>query len=367
MIRVLNMINLDCGGAETTVMNFYRNIDRSRVQFDFLVTDDGREHYYEAEAISLGARVFPRPMRTRHPIRNTLVLYKILKENPDIRIIHIHNYLSFVAVDTLLTMFLGVPVRIAHSRSAIPRASVIHRFFQPLLRATATHWFACSTEAGISLFGKDAPNHRKFVFYPNARDIEQLRLNTKNRNNVRQALKLGSKAVLLHIGRLNVAKNQFFLLEACSAAIRINPDLVLLIAGDGELREELENAAAKLGLGSTVRFLGFRDDIPDLLHAADMFVLPSLFEGLPGGAIEAQAAGLPCLLSNTITRETKVTNNVEFLPIDKGTSVWAERMANCHTYSRNDAIDDVRRAGYDIVDAAKRLTEFYIKLATKKV
>ena len=366
MIRVLNIMgSLACGGAETTVMNFYRNIDRSRIQFDFLVTDNGHEHYYKAEALSLGARVFTRPMRTKHPIRNALELYKILKKNPDIRIIHIHNFLSLVAIDTLLAMLLNVPIRIVHSRCEIPQASAIHRLFQPLLRATATHWFACSTEAGISLFGKDAPHNKKFMLFPNARNLDPYRFSQEKRYEVRRALGLNNKLVLLNIGRLYEQKNQTFLLKAFALAAKKNPNTVLLIAGDGELRTDLKKNATALGLDNHVQFLGLRDDIPELLQAADIFVLPSLFEGLPGGAIEAQAAGLPCLLSDTVTRETKVTNNVEFLPIDEGPDVWAERIVNCRAYSRSDAIDNVRRAGYDIVDAAGKLAEFYAANAPK--
>ena len=142
--------------------------------------------------------------------------------------------------------------------------------------------------------------------------------------------------------------------------------MVLLVVGDGELWDELEKKSTLLNLGDKVRFLGQRDDVPDLLQAADIFVLPSLHEGLPGVAIEAQAAGLPCLLANTITKSAKVTEYIEFLSIDKGVEIWAERMLAYRDFCRLDTYEDVRKTGYDIHDAAKWLEEFY-QDALKKI
>ncbi len=360
MIRVLNIINLGLGGAETTVMSYYRNIDRSKIQFDFLV-DDGAAYYYESEAVALGANIYRKPMRTRHPIRSTTLFRKILREDPDIKIVHIHTSWAKSAIDSLLAKLFGVRVRIAHSRSALANPLVLHRFLQGLLRATATHWIGCSTEAGISLFGEKAKNCEKLIIFPNARDLEPFRFDPEKRDALRQELGLERRFVLISVGRLVPEKNYGFLLDLFACTLKKLPGLVLMIAGDGAIRGELETKAAALGVGDHVRFLGRRDDIPALLQAADLFVLPSLHEGLPGSAVEAQAAGLPCLISDKVTRECKATEAVEFLPIDKGPEIWAERILSYRAYARRDTIEDVRSAGFGIRDAAKKLEEFYLE------
>ena len=353
------MGSLNCGGAETTVMNLYRNIDRSLIQFDFLITVF-EENHYENEAVSLGARVFRRPMRTKDPFGNMIGLTRVLKEHPEIKIVHIHNTSPVVAIDALIAKLFGVVTRIVHSRSALPTYTVLHRVFRPFLRALATHWFCCSTEAGMSLFGKNAPKSSKFLVLPNARELETFRYSPSLRDSISAKMCLEDQFVVISIGRLETPKNLGFMLEAFAHARGCKPNLMLLLAGDGALFTELSDQVDKLELGSSVIFLGHRDDVSSLLQAADIFVLPSLYEGLPGAAIEAQAAGLPCLISDTVTRESKVTDNVEFLPISEGPEIWAERMLAYKDFKRYDTLDEVRKAGYDIKEAANKLEKFYV-------
>ena len=361
MIRVLNVMGgLELGGAETTVMNYYRYIDRTKVQFDFLITID-EKNYYEDEAISLGARIFRRPMRTRNPIKNARKLAKVLAENPEIRTVHIHNSSSVVAIDCLIAMLRKLPIRVVHSHSALSSKSLIHRAFQPLIRFATTHWVGCSVEAGRSMFGEKAWDcTNKAQIFMNARDLEFFRYNPDQRQQMRKRLQICNQLVVIHVGRLVAPKNQTFLLEAFSQAVKTKPDMILLIAGDGELHAQLVSKASELNLSGNIRFLGMRGDIPDLLQVADIFVLPSLYEGLPGVAIEAQAAGLPCLLSDTVSSESKITDLVGFLPINKGPEIWAERMLAYSDFNRRDTLEDVRKSGYDIRDEAKRLENFYL-------
>jgi len=358
VVRVLNIMSaLVCGGMETTVMNYYRHIDRSKIQFDFLITIDGK-NYYEDEAISLGARIFRRPMRTKDPIGNMLGLTRVLRNNADIKIIHIHNFTSVVAIDAVLAIIYGVKTRIVYSSSDIrANAPFIHRVFQPLLRTAATHWMAGSTVAGISMFGEKAVS--RLLLLPRARELESYKYDPERRDATRKRLHLQEQLAIVHVARFDKAKNQIFLLKAFSCALKKNKGMVLLLAGDGELMPKLKKIVGGNDLTDYVRFLGQRDDIPDLLNAADMFVLPSLHEGLPGAAIEAQAAGLPCLLSDTISPECNVTDLVEFLPIDKGPEIWAERMLEDKRASRMDTSEEIRKAGYDICDAAKWLESIY--------
>ena len=359
MIRVLHVLgSLSCGGIQTTLMNLYRNIDRSNIQFDFLISL-GAKKYYEEEARSLGARIFRRPMRTKNPVGNMAGLVRVLKKHPEITIVHIHNATTLIAIDSLLAMLCNVPVRIAHSHSAPAISLPMQKTFRPLLRATATHWAGCSTDAGISMFGEKIHKSNKWVFLPNAQNLEPFRFDVKRRNDVREKLGLNGKLVLLSAGRLEPVKNHLFLLEVLACALKEYPELILLIAGEGSLEKALLNKAAGLGATNFVRLLGIRNDIPDLMQAADVFLFPSLHEGFGISAIEAQAAGLPCLLSDTIPAQAKVTNLVEFLPICQGPEIWAQRILAHKAFSRYDTLEDVRNSGYDVMEAVKKLEDFY--------
>lgn len=367
MLRVLNILGtLYTGGIQETLMSYYRNIDRSKIQFDFLVTDVENHYYYEDEAISLGARVFRRPLRTKAPIGNMKGLVRVLKENPEIKIVHIHNSTPLMAIDALIACCLGVPVRMAHSRSAHTQINLLHRLFRPLLWSTTTHKIGVSTEAGVFLFGEKVMNTGKLILIHNARDLERFRFDVRKRDSLRREMGLENCFVLINIGRLVPVKNQGFLLEVFMATQKKIPNLTLLFVGDGELRDVLEQETAQRRLGDAVRFLGNRDDVPDLLQAADLFVLPSLHEGLPGVAVEAQAAGLPCLLSDTITRETDVTGNTEFLPIGGTSEKWVESILACKNFIRRDTFKEVCDAGYDIKKAANILENFYLNTLKEK-
>ena len=359
MIRVLNVMgSLQCGGSETTVMNYFRHIDRTKVQFDFLITVDDK-NYYEDEAVSLGARIFRRPMRTKRPVVNALKLINTLRKNPEIKIVHIHNSTPIVAIDVFLAMLMGVPVRIVHSHSNNPNKIFMHKFFQFVLRLTATHGAGCSIDAGISLFGRKGWDIVDTRVINNARDLKSFRYNESRRQYIRDELGLNNKIVLINVARLHDVKNHVFLLNSFSYAYKKKSNLVLLIVGDGNLRAELEEKAASLSLGSAIRFLGMRNDVADLLQAADLFLLPSLHEGLPGVAIEAQAAGLRCFVSDTVPAGVRVTDLVEFLPIHGSPKIWGNKILNNDVIARRDMMDAVSASGYNISDAAKELEKLY--------
>ena len=365
MIRVLNVMHsLTLGGLETTVMNYYRNINRSKVQFDFLITSEHRD-YYEDEAISLGARVFRRPWRTRKPIQNAVKLALVLTNNPEIKIVHMHSSNSIAAIDAFVAALCQISVRVVHSHSELAKFQPpLQRLHRPLLRIIATHWVGCSDQAGLALFGERAwSSSNKTMLCYNARDLKVYRYDSERRRVKREELGIESNFALIHVARLDVSKNQGFLLEAFSHVMKSDPSIVLLMAGDGELRSILENQSSALGLDDCVRFLGQRDDIADLLQASDVFVLPSLYEGLPGAAIEAQAVGLPCLLSDKVSLETMITDEVEFLPITNGPNIWAERILSLREYERRNSQQKMRTAGYDILQEAKKLEEFYLQAA----
>ncbi|MDR2590996.1 MAG: glycosyltransferase family 1 protein [Oscillospiraceae bacterium] len=360
MIRVLQIFgSLDIGGVEAFLVNYYRNIDRTKIQFDFLIYENYREHYND-DVLLLGARIFKRPRLKHNPFRNLNVLRKVLKDNPDIKIIHTHGCLPFVLLDLYVASLCGVKIRFVHSHNKSHGVRLLRPFYQKLAMLITTKHLACSTEAGMSLFGKSIFTKDKLSLIKNAINIEQYRYSTERRMKIRDKMDLGDKFIVFHVGRFEKVKNQEFLLKAFACAVNKQLNIVLLIAGDGSEHKHLLEVALELGICDYVKFLGKRDDVADLLQAADIFVLPSISEGLGIAAIEAQAAGLPCLLSNGVPFECKITDNVEFLPIDKGVDIWAERMITYRDFNRIDPSNDVYKAGYDIKSAVKELEKFYL-------
>jgi len=370
LIRVLNFTGLELGGMETTIMNYYRHIDRSKIQFDFCFTEssESKEYYYEKEAVSLGANIYRQPLRKMHFLKDFTLLVKILKSNPDIEIVNILGYGASIRAATILlaAKLSGISVRIVYSASDIRSLnSVMHKLLRPFMRLLTTHMTAGSVNAGLSMFGNKAKS--KLIIIPRARNLAEFCFNQEKRNATREKLQLKDRYVMIHIGRLTEVKNHIFLLDTFDKAHGINPKSTLLIVGDGEMKAVLEKKISKLNERENVCLLGQRDDVKDLLQAADLFLLPSLLEGLPGAAIEAQSAGLPCLLSDTISQESKITDLVEFLPIDRGTDIWVERMLAYQGFKRRDMSENLKKAGYDINEAAIWLEDFLLECCMRKV
>jgi len=371
MIRVLNVMGwgLRCGGMETRVMNYYRHIDRTKFQFDFLMpTDNYKNDFYYDEAISLGAEIYSGHRVPKNclavKVKNSfilkaIVLARVLIKNPGYKIIVIHHDKPKIALYTLVAKLFRVSARIVDSCSELPMRPSMQRY-KPLLRATATHYMGVSERAGISLLGDEAAG--KITLFKHARDIESFSYCPKRRLEMRIKLGIRDAFVMLNIGIIREEKNQTFLIDVLSHVSNDCPNAVLLIAGDGvtsKLGLELSEKANDLGLGNSVYFLGQCSDIPSLLQAADVFCFPSLYEGLGGAAIEAQSAGLPCLISDKVPPEVKITQNTTFLPINKGPDIWAEKMLEYRSFERHETIDEMRAAGYEVRDAAKWLEEYF--------
>jgi len=380
---VLNVVGLELGGAETTVVNYYRYIDRTKVQFDFLIPDKPDNQYYENEVISLGARVFRMPADTKFKniglktFGGIKSLISILRKSPKVDVIHFHAEKSMIpAFCLLVAMLMGVKVRVVYSRLTLTGRQILHRVFRPLLNMVTTHKTAGSVTAGVSMFG--AKVHRELVLIPRARDLGVFRYDVKRRKVMRDKLQIADKFVIVQVGRLAEQKNLKFTLRVLESALKKEQNMILLLVGDGEQRDELTEMVNDLMLGEKVIFLGRRDDIPDILQAADLFVLPSIYEGMPGVSIEAQAAGLPCLMSDAVAKEAKITSLAEFLPIDKGPEIWAERIIALREHRGTgllcssllgDADEEHNKPVplcYDIRDAAKWLEGYYTDAVSGK-
>lgn len=345
------------GGVEAVVMNYYRHIDRSRVQFDFLVDEDSA--FVPREEIgSLGGRVFEVPPYQR-PFAYARSLESLFADE-GWPIVHSHvNALSVFPLRVAARA--GVPVRIAHSHSTAGKGEPVKNALKRLLRTQAnrypTYRLACSRYAGEWLFGEGAG----FDVLYNAIELDRFPFNAEVRAEARADLGLvGDELAVGHVGRFMAQKNHTFLLDAFAEVAARRPDAVLLLVGAGELRSFVECRAAERGLAGRVRFLGQRDDVERLYQAFDAFALPSLYEGLCLVGVEAQRAGLPCLLSDAITREVDVTGTVRFLPIDEP-SAWADALCALRAGERV-PVRPESFSDYDIDAAAGRLAERYLDL-----
>lgn len=354
MERILHVVTyMGRGGIETMLMNYYRHMDREKIQFDFLVHRDFRADY-DDEIEALGGHIYRIPPMNPASGSYRKALADFFKVHP-YRVVHCHlNYMSSVVLAAAKQS--GVSVRIAHAHTANMAPGwkqAVRRLCKYLIPVTATQLLSCSTEAGKAVFGK-----QRFSLLPNVINATEYGPDQKIRAEIRSELGLGGSFTVMHVGRMVYAKNHEFLLDAFRELLNTTPAAKLVLIGDGELRPEIEATAAMLPAGS-VLLLGTRTDIPRLLQAADVFAFPSYFEGFGITLLEAQAAGLPCIKSDTITEECIVTDLVKSLPIDDP-KVWADAILATKGAARTDRLADIQASGYDIVSAAEKLTRFYL-------
>lgn len=358
-IRILQVVTyMGRGGLETMLMNYYRQIDRSRVQFDFLV-HRGFHADYDDEIEALGGRIYrlPRLVPWSRSYQNALNAF--FAEHPEYRIVHVHqDCLSGVILKAAQRN--GIPVRIAHSHSSGQDKDLkypIKLFYRCWIPRYATELLACSREAGEWMF-----RGAEFGVLNNAVDAAAYRYDVELGQRMREELKLKRDDIVVgHVGRFSPAKNHAGLLEIFAAVRGQEPRAKLLLVGDGELRGEIEAKIAALGLSDSVLLTGVRSDVPALLQAMDVFVFPSHYEGLPVTLVEAQAAGLPCLISDRVPMECKLTELVQQLPLECGAEAWAERILAAAGTPRTDPFAQIAAAGYDIAQNAERLQNHYLE------
>lgn len=351
------------GGVEHLLMNLYRHMDKTKVQFDFLIDEDSTIVPKE-EIDSLGGRIITIPPY-QHIVSYMRSLERLFREE-EWSIVHSHiNSLSVFPLRAAKNA--GVPIRIAHSHSTSSKAEGYKYYLKQFLRTQSNRYptfrMACGQYAGKWLFGE---SNEVFVL-PNAIDLARFEYSEERRNKVRSSLGLGEDVFVVgHVGRFAKQKNHRFLIEAFVAYVQQNPRSVLLLAGSGPLEDEIKKQVRGYGISSKVMFLGQRSDIDELYQAFDAFVLPSIFEGLAISGIEAQAAGLPCLFSDQIARETSVTADARFLSLDQA-DLWAKEFSAIS----NDRMRHDRRLGpeardnlaiYDIAQSARVLQEVYERL-----
>ena len=366
-IRILNLFTImDCGGAETMVMNYFRNIDRTKVQFDFMVHREERG-VYDDEIERLGGNIYRMPQirpwssnSYRKAVRN------FYASHPEYRIIHSH--MSELGIyDFIEAKKKGVPCRICHAHShphGIDIKSPIRWYYKKRILPKVTHMFTCGQVAGDWLFGKK--NRDKFIQMNNAIDASRYAYSNERYKKIRKELCLSETQLCIgHVGRFCQPKNHTFIIDVFLQIIAMHPDAILLLVGDdnNKFGDEIHQKVSCLNLDNHVKFLGLRQDIPDLLIAMDVFLFPSLFEGLSVASIEAQAAGLPCLISDKVPIECKKTDLVKQIPLSASPERWAEEVIEAAKTERRNTYKEIAAAGFDIKENTEWLENFYLHAA----
>lgn len=360
-IRILHMIgSLNIGGSQSMIINLHRAIDRSKVQFDYVI-DRPDQLYYADIVTELGGKIYTLPTFSGKNFFEIRQAWKeFFKEHPEYKILHSHIR-SYASLYLPIAHKTGLKT-IIHSHSTSNGkgvASIVKRIMQFPLRYQADHFFACSKEAGMWLFGKNIVNGDKFHILQNAIEVEKYRFNQKTRDEYREKLGLGNKKTFIHVGRFNPAKNHAFLLNLFAEIHKQDDNTVLLLAGDGELRTEIEKQIADLKIQESVILLGGRSDVPNLLQTADCFLFPSVWEGFGMVAVEAQASGIPCICSTGIPKSVAVVPNLcHFIPTDN-IQKWVDFAISAKPLLA-DTSEHVQKNGFDIKTTAGKLTDFYL-------
>ena len=374
-IRVLQVFTImDRGGAESMIMNYYRKIDKSKIQFDFLVHRD-KKGAYEDEIKALGGNIYRLPaISPFYPYSYYKKLRAFMNSHYNYSIIHSHIN-TFSSFPLKIAKEYQIPCRIAHAHIALDRLNlktiirnkegvteVLKHITKLILRMRIntypTHSFSCGQKAGNWLFG-----NTPFKTMNNAVDSERFQYNSDIEKEYKGKLQMNKAMIIGHIGRFDSQKNHSFLLNIFAELLKKKPDSKLILIGDGPLKKKVENEAKTLSIHEDVNFLGVRQDIPELLQIMDVFVFPSIYEGLPVTLIEAQSSGTHILAADTISEEVKITDLIEFVGLNKSPEFWAEKIISIKTnkISKPNTKELIIKNGYDIISNTKKLETFYLK------
>lgn len=329
MIRVLQVLgSTNRGGAETFVMNMFRNINKNKFIFDFLVHTN-KLGDYDDEIRKLGGIIYSSVADTEiskisRIVRRYNELLEFFKNHPEYKIIHIHTNSISCLSELIAAKQSGIKVRIVHSHSTSSLNQKAHKRFRFLLKHFTTYQFACGKEAGEWMFGSDFFKLNNHKIIPNAINIDDYLFDIKMRDKVRKELNIENKIVIGHVGRFLAVKNHRFLIEIFNDFLKLHPDSVLVLVGNGELEDDIRRLVEGKNISKYVKFLGVRGDVNRILMGVDCLILPSLYEGLPIITIEAQASGLPIIVSDTVTDECKLIDIVEFKSLNAPAKEWAE-------------------------------------------
>lgn len=354
------------GGIESYMMNSYRHIDRTKIQIDFIV-HGFEKGVYDDEIESMGGKIYHVPVKSRDFFGN-IKAFKEIFNTGKYKIVHSHmDAMSMVVLK--IAKHCGIPIRIAHSHNTQHVTNnkinfAINEYARINIKRYATNYFACSEKAGRWLFGDQAFNDGKVTLINNAIEIEKFTFNKQKRNLLREKLELENNFVIGHIGRFDYQKNHLFLLDIFYETLKQVPNAKLLLIGDGHLKEKIITKIKQLDIEDNIVMMGVRSDIKDLLNVFDLFILPSLFEGLGIVLIEAQANGLKCIASDEVPDIANITNLVSFVSLLDSPINWAYKI-NELRHNSNERQDEQKLLtlnGYNINVESEKLQNTYISL-----
>lgn len=357
MIRVVHILgNLSVGGVESFIMSVYRRIDRNKIQFDFLVHNLENDAYRE-EIENLGGRIFILDrLDFKNPLKYIRDLDNILEDHKEISILHCH----FRGTEAIILKEAKKHGFMTISHNHGPQKyskvkSLIRSFLKKDVLKYSDLRLSCSDKVGRDFYGKGS-----YIKINNGIDLEKYKFDEDIRRKIRSDLFLSDKYVLINVGSLSDIKNQAFLIRLMPNLLKKNPDIRLLLVGDGPIKGELENLCKDLKVKDQVVFLGNSDRVNELLMAADIFLFPSKREGLGISAIEAQASGLVSLLSTNVPREAGISEGARFIDLDR--DKWTYEILNNKGSIRKNVIEEIRRKGYDIETSVSELTRIYFNM-----
>lgn len=362
MKRLLCIVgSMNTGGAETFLMKMYREVDKNQYQFDFAVTSKDKG-FYDDEIISMGGRIFHITPKSTNPIKNFYSIFTLVKKE-QYKIVLRSSQHSLSALELFAAWIGGATKRIYRSSNSKPtgtgkREYYLHRLFMfmPILFANVR--IAPSVEAAEFMFGKKCIKKGKAQLVHNSLDTTLYSFNLESRNQLRKEFNVSENEILIgHIGRFNHQKNHIFLIEIFHEYLQLNPNAKLILVGDGELYSTIVEKVIEHKIADSVIFTGVRKDIPQVLSAFDLFLFPSFYEGMPNTVIEAQTSGLPCIISDCITKDVKITDLVNFLSLNADSCVWAKKIVETLTKrnipNRKKYSTIIKQNGYDTGQGVK--------------
>ena len=367
MIRILQCVNdMHRAGLETMLMNYYRNIDRTKIQFDFLCNKT-KPGAYDSEIESLGGRIFRTP--GLNPIKYPKYLAymkELFRKYPEYKIVEAHN--GALGVYALHAAKLNnIENRIFHAHGA----SITKDWKLPLklicksrLKANINYQYSCGIAAAECYFGKDTVVNGDFELIPNAIEVEKFLFNSDTRNKLRSKYNLKNKHVVGHVGRFMAQKNHTFLLDVFAEYAKTDADARLVLLGDGKLMNSIKSKAKELSIADKILFVGNVGNANEWYSAFDLFVLPSIWEGLPVVGVEAQAADLPCIFSTAVTKEIGLSEKSVFLSLNSNVEKWVKAFKiGIENDNRKDNSELIRNNNYDIKLEAIKLQNRYLEMA----
>ena len=373
MIKVLQVIaGMNSGGMENMIMNYYRNLDRNVIQYDFLIFTEG-EAFFEKEILSLGGKIYKIVSRRKNFIKNRRDVKEFFKKHAkDYDIAEFHQGITYYYPLRMAEKY-KVKHRIIHNhgidRVFLKKLKLYNNLFaRKRISNLATEYFSCSEDVNEQLFSDEVIKNKKIKIIPNAIDVSKFKYSKKKENKIKKELNINDNVYVFgHVGTFTYPKNHDFIIQQYYEICKEKKDCVLLLIGEGPLRNQIENKVKNLNIQDRVIFLGVRRDVSDILSAVDTLIFPSLFEGIPLTLIEAQSAGVRLLLSDTINRKIECSDLCNFIPLTEN-SKWKQFLMDFKKIkNRENYNEQIKETTYNIRKTATELQKTYVNIVKGEV